>query len=59
MKKNQTQHPNILLILTDQLRYTGLGCYGNPDVQTPVIDQLCRDGLRFNHSVSVCPVCAP
>ena len=59
MHKSTPEQPNILLILTDQLRRTGLGCYGNPDVQTPVLDRLCRDGLRFNHSVSVCPVCAP
>ena len=47
MKEKQTERPNILFILADQLRRTGLGCYGNPDVSTPVIDRLCREGLQF------------
>ncbi len=38
MTAERMERPNILLILTDQLRKTGLGCYGNPDVQTPVLD---------------------
>ncbi|MDO4294137.1 MAG: sulfatase-like hydrolase/transferase [Eubacteriales bacterium] len=59
MKTERMDHPNILLILTDQLRKTSLGCYGNPDAQTPVIDGICRDGLRFDNSVSSAPVCAP
>ena len=59
MTAERMERPNILLILTDQLRKTGLGCYGNPDVQTPVLDALCRDGLRFDNSVSSAPVCAP
>ena len=59
MEAERMERPNILLILTDQLRKTGLGCYGNPDVQTPVLDALCRDGLRFDNSVSSAPVCAP
>lgn len=59
MKEKQTERPNILFILADQLRRTGLGCYGNPDVSTPVIDRLCREGLQFTHSVSASPVCAP
>ena len=43
MTAERMERPNILLILTDQLRKTGLGCYGNPDVQTPVLGAKCRD----------------
>ncbi len=59
MNINRMERPNILFILTDQLRRTGLGCYGNPDVRTPNIDGLCREGLQFHHCISASPVCAP
>jgi len=36
-----------------------LGCYGNPTIQTPRIDALAAEGVRFNHCVSTSPVCTP
>jgi arylsulfatase A-like enzyme len=50
---------NIVIILADQLRAQSLGCYGNQDVGTPNIDQLARDGFRFDQMISNCPVCMP
>ena len=51
--------PNILLIHTDQHRIDCLGAYGNKDVQTPNIDTLAADGVRFENSFCPYPVCTP
>lgn len=51
--------PNILLILTDQLRAHALGCYGNTQIKTPNIDALAGESLRFDQAVTNCPVCMP
>lgn len=39
--------PNIILIFIDDLGWTDIGCYGNDFVDTPRIDQLAEEGLRF------------
>ena len=41
------QRPDILLILNDDMGYSDLGCYGG-EIQTPTLDRLARDGLRFS-----------
>src|SRR5215207_6590490 len=51
--------PNILLILADDLGTTPVGVYGNPYYQTPNIDRLAREGLRFTDAYAACPVCSP
>lgn len=51
--------PNVLLILTDQLRPFELGCHGHPLVPTPHIDRLAAAGVRFEHAVTTNPVCTP
>lgn len=51
--------PNILLILADDLGTTPVGAYGNPYYQTPHLDRLARDGLRFTDAYAACPVCSP
>ncbi len=50
--------PNIVLLVGED---TGLhlGCYGQPEAQTPNLDQLAADGARYTHAYSVGPVCAP
>jgi arylsulfatase A-like enzyme len=52
------QHPNVLLIITDDQGYGDLGITGNPHLKTPVIDNLARQSIRMNNFY-VCPVCAP
>lgn len=42
--------PNVVFILADDLRADALGCYGNRDVRTPVIDALARRGTRFTNA---------
>lgn len=54
-----TLHPNILVILTDQLRRDALGCYGDPNVSTPNIDRLAQGGVCFTNACSTYPICVP
>jgi arylsulfatase A-like enzyme len=51
--------PNIVLILADDLGWSDLGCYGSPYYETPNIDRLAAQGLRFTDAYSSAPVCAP
>lgn len=51
--------PNIIWILCDQLRAQALGHAGDPNVCTPNIDNLARDGLRFRQAVAGAPWCCP
>ena len=51
--------PNILLILSDDLGYADLGCYGAKDIHTPHLDKLARQGVRFTRFYSNGPVCTP
>src|SRR6476659_6721223 len=54
-----TEHPNIVLIMADDLGYGELGYYGQKIIKTPRIDELARDGLRFTDFHCGAPVCAP
>lgn len=51
------KHPNILLIMTDQLRADCLGFAGHPDVKTPYLDTLAARGVSFDRAYSACPSC--
>ncbi len=51
--------PNIVFLLTDQLRAMSLPMYGNPPIETPNIDRLASEGMTFTNSISTCPVCTP
>ena len=51
--------PNVLIIITDQLRAQALGCMGNPDVKTPHIDRLAAEGILFRQTFANSPVCCP
>ncbi len=50
--------PNVLVILTDDQGWGDLSLNGNPNLSTPHIDSLARDGAAFEHFY-VCPVCSP
>lgn len=50
---------NVIFILTDNQGAWTLGCYDNPDIRTPHIDQLAKQGVRFTHALSSNPVCSP
>lgn len=51
-------HPNIVLIMADDLGVEGLGCYGGTDYATPRLDELAAHGLRFTHAYAQ-PLCTP
>ncbi len=48
--------PNIIMIMADDVSWEAFGCYGGEDYQTPNIDQLASDGIRFAHCYST-PIC--
>ena len=50
---------NAIWILTDQQPQHMLGCNGNPNVNTPEIDRLAKEGINFRQAVSGCPLCCP
>lgn len=51
--------PNILFILTDQLRATSLPAYGEHQIATPHLDRLASEGTTLDNMISGCPVCTP
>ncbi|MCL4693986.1 MAG: sulfatase-like hydrolase/transferase, partial [Candidatus Hydrogenedentes bacterium] len=53
------RRPNIIYIMADDLGYGDLGCYGQDVVQTPRIDQLAEEGIRFTQCYAGSTVCAP
>jgi len=55
----QPRRPNVLLIVADDLGYGDLGAYGQQVIQTPVLDRLAAEGLRFTDHYAGTAVCAP
>ncbi len=51
--------PNIIYILADDLGYGHLGCYGQVEIKTPVIDKMAREGMRFTDHYAGSALCAP
>ena len=57
-KSNASKKPNIIYILADDLGIGDVSCYGSDKNKTPIIDQLAKGGIRFNHSYTA-PLCGP
>ncbi len=55
----ESQRPNILVILADDLADWHLGCYGNKEIRTPHLDRLAAEGVRMANSFVCTPVCSP
>lgn len=51
--------PNFLFILADDLGWSDLGCYGNTFHETPHMDRLAQQGMRFTNAYAASPVCSP
>jgi arylsulfatase A-like enzyme len=56
---DENPRPNIIFIMADDLGYGDLGCYGQQRIQTPNIDRLAAEGLRFTDYYAGASVCAP
>ena len=55
----ETEPPNIIYIMTDDLGYGDLGCYGQQVVETPHLDKMAAEGMRFTDHYSGHTVCRP
>jgi len=51
--------PNILWLTSEDNNVAWIGCYGNPNAETPHIDQLAREGFKYTNAYASAPVCAP
>ncbi|MCL3782446.1 arylsulfatase [Prolixibacteraceae bacterium JC049] len=56
--EKKRQHPNVIIILTDDQGYGDIGYHNNPQIKTPTLDKLAQSSVRFNRFYA-CPVCAP
>ncbi len=54
-----TDRPNVAFLLIDDLGWADLGCYGSRYYETPRIDRLARQGMRFTDAYAACPACSP
>lgn len=54
-----TSPPNVIFMLTDDLGYSDIGCYGASKVKTPHIDQLANEGIRFTDFHTAASICSP
>ncbi|MDO8541843.1 MAG: sulfatase [Opitutaceae bacterium] len=50
---------NFVLILADDMGWTGVGCYGSPSYHTPNIDRLAREAMKFTQAYAAAPLCSP
>ena len=55
----EEKRPNIIFIMADDLGYAELGCYGNKFNETPVLDQMAADGVRFTHAQTAASLSSP
>ena len=55
----ESSKPNIVLIMADDLGWKDLHCYGNEKLDTPALDQLAKEGMRFTNAYAAAPVCSP
>ena len=52
-------HPNIVVVIADQMRAHAMGAMGNPQIITPNLDKLAAEGILVSNAISGQPVCSP
>ena len=55
----EAKRPNIVFILIDDLGWADVGCFGSKYYETPNIDRLAAQGMRFTDAYAACAVCSP
>ena len=58
-KVSQKHHPNVIVIMTDDLGYVDVGFNGSIDIPTPNIDRIARQGVKFTNGYTPYSVCSP
>jgi len=59
IEQNETKKPNIIIFFMDDLGFADISCYGATNIQTPNIDSLAENGVKFTTFYSSSPVCSP
>src|SRR5215213_11508511 len=59
LSAQKESRPNIIYIMADDLGYADLSCYGRKDYQTPNLDKLASQGVKFMNAYAAAPVCTP
>lgn len=54
-----TEKPNFIVFIADDMAWDECGAYGHPKIQTPNLNQLSADGMKFNHAYLTCSSCSP
>ncbi len=57
--RSESEHPNFIVIMVDDMGYAGVSCFGNPYFETPEIDRLAEEGMRLTDFHSSGTVCSP
>ena len=50
--------PNLVIVFTDDQGYQDIGCFGSPDIRTPRLDVMAREGMKFTDFYAQ-PICGP
>jgi arylsulfatase A len=57
--KNPNKKPNVVFILVDDLGWTDLACFGSKYYDTPNLDKLCSQGMKFTNAYAAAAICSP
>jgi len=55
----QTERPNFIIVIGDDISWNDLGCYGNPTVKSPNVDKLAEEGIKFTNTYLTASSCSP
>lgn len=58
-QKGKETKKNVIVFFVDDLGWADIGCYGSTFYETPNIDRLAKEGIRFTDAYAACPVCSP